>query len=63
MKPNFLDCPPRYTRARRDDTSSVDYACAVSRQPRRLMDWQDKVVVIACAVAIIAVAFIVGYWK
>lgn len=29
MKPLFLDCPPRYTRAQRGEHKPIDYACAV----------------------------------
>jgi hypothetical protein len=30
MKPKFLDNPPRYTRASREASDPVQYACAVS---------------------------------
>lgn len=63
MKPTFLDCPPRYTRTPRDSRGPATCAAALECPRPRAFDWQDKVVLIACTVAIIAVAFIVGYWK
>lgn len=57
MKPNFLDCPLRYTRTPREQTDDVRYACALERIDRP-MDWQDKVVIGGCIVAAVALVVI-----
>lgn len=54
MKPRFLDCPPRYTRTQREQADDTGYACSIIGVERR-MDWQDKVVVAACVIAVVAV--------
>lgn len=53
-RPNFLDCPPRYTRIQREQHDNIGYACSLTGVKRK-MDWQDKVVVWGCVIAIVAV--------
>ena len=35
MKPLFLDCPGRYTRASRNEFDPISYACGISHQKAR----------------------------
>ena len=58
MKPKFLDCPPRYTRTQREQTDDVGYACAIIGVKRR-MDWQDKLVIVACLATVVIVGLLV----
>lgn len=57
MKPKSLDCPPRYTRAQREQADDAGYACSISIVKRK-MDWQDKVVVVGSAAAAVAILVI-----
>ena len=58
MKPKFLDCPPRYTRIQREQADDVGYACAIIGVKRR-MDWQDKLVIVACLATVVIVGLLV----
>ena len=58
MKPKFLDCPPRYTRTQREQADDVGYACAIIGVKRK-MDWQDKLVIVACLATVVIVGLLV----
>lgn len=60
MKPLFLDCPPRYTRAQRTAVNVVDDACSVTRPP---VHKHDRIVVVASAIAAVALVIILFIWR
>jgi hypothetical protein len=53
-RPNFLEAPQRWTQAQRTQQDDIGYAASIIGVERK-MDWQDKVVVGACAVAVVAI--------
>ena len=60
MKPLFLDCPPRYTRAQRTAVHVVDDASHCTRPP---VHRHDKIVLfgsVSAAAALVIVLFIWG---
>jgi len=60
MKPKFLDCPPRYTRASRIDVTPVDYACSVSRSTTTHK--HDKIVLFGSVSAAAALILVLLIW-
>jgi hypothetical protein len=50
----------KYPRTLREAFQDADYACAVERPYSTRMDWQDRLVVAACIVALIAVIVVIA---
>jgi hypothetical protein len=50
-RPNFLEAPQRWTQAQRTQWDDVGYASSLIGVERK-MDWQDKLVIAACAVTV-----------
>jgi len=59
-RPEFLTRPESWTRASRVSESPADYAAAVERHKpaMRPYDWQDRVVMAAAVLALLALAAI-----
>jgi len=58
MKPAFLTAPDRWNRSPRTSASAVDLACAVQRHVP--VHRNDHIVMIGCAVALVAALVLIA---